>query len=122
MAFPIGALIGAIGNTASSGASSSGNTYNGGIASRIGGWTADPQSYPGFFKQFRDERAAKDLETQQTDLLKQQMLNEKAKALNENKNANRSMSMSGIQMLANQRSKSMQDFNDRTFKNAYWRS
>lgn len=122
MAFPIGALIGAGASDMQSGSNPAGY---GGVRDDIFSKILGPLA-PQFYINAPALRAEKNRQTKredQADALQQAMGKENIKASQANRAAQeRSQGLTGVQMLANQRSTAMQNFNDRTFKNAYWRS
>ena len=124
MAFPIGAAISALGQGSQSIENQNSNTGVGvrdDVFSKILGPLA-----PQFYINTAANRAEKErLDKRQGvfDTLNQSLGKEQLKSsIADRANASRSQNMTGFSLLAQQRQNAMNNFNDRTFKNAFFRS
>lgn len=125
MAFPIGALISAVGQAGSSGGNSS--QGGAGIGYNILGAPGDPAGVITNLAIGAKNRKEEKRRFDASNLLANKAFEEEKKqnAIKnsmDKHNSEVAQGLAGVQMLANQRATAMQNFNDRTFKNAYWRS
>lgn len=120
MAIPIGALIGAIGSSASGGGS--GQKYAGGIGKNLLGAPGDPGGtamdlFLGAKERKEDKRRYEEQKKMQEDALRQQGIN----SLFNRQSSGRDQNMNAINMLASQRQNAIDTLGRQKLKNSFFK-